>query len=297
MAEVEADDVDPGPRASLASDSGRRLAGPSVATIFVRRVTPAYLVVDGRRRRLGVDLRSAAYLDASPSPWHAVASACRRLEPPGSSSSTSATLGRRPGGRVTSCVAARWSPGDGRRRRDRAPFRIVGAHTDSPGLRVKPQPRHGARRLAPARRRGLRRRPPQQLARPRPRRGRAGRARPTASRRSSRVDEPVARVPQLAIHLDRDVNERGLVLDRQAHLRPVWATELALDVRAVAGRAWPARRRTGVVGARASTTSSRPRVLGADRSLLASGRLDNLVSCWAATTALVAADAGGETSP
>ena len=31
-------------------------------------------------------------------------------------------------------------------------------------------------------------------------------------------------------------------------------------------------------------------VLGADRSLLASGRLDNLVSCWAATTALVAAD-------
>ena len=31
-------------------------------------------------------------------------------------------------------------------------------------------------------------------------------------------------------------------------------------------------------------------VLGADRSLLASGRLDNQVSCWAATSALVAAD-------
>ena len=33
-------------------------------------------------------------------------------------------------------------------------------------------------------------------------------------------------------------------------------------------------------------------VLGADRSLLASGRLDNLVSCWAATTALVGRRAG-----
>jgi aspartyl aminopeptidase len=36
------------------------------------------------------------------------------------------------------------------------------------------------------------------------------------------VDEAVARVPQLAIHLDRDITERGLILDKQVHLAPVW---------------------------------------------------------------------------
>ena len=36
------------------------------------------------------------------------------------------------------------------------------------------------------------------------------------------VDQPLARVPQLAIHLDRDVNEQGLALDKQLHLTPVW---------------------------------------------------------------------------
>ncbi len=34
--------------------------------------------------------------------------------------------------------------------------------------------------------------------------------------------EPILRIPQLAIHLDRDVNERGLVLNRQQHLAPIW---------------------------------------------------------------------------
>ncbi len=37
-----------------------------------------------------------------------------------------------------------------------------------------------------------------------------------------RVDEPVLRVPQLAIHLDREVTSQGLRLDRQRHLAPVW---------------------------------------------------------------------------
>ena len=37
-------------------------------------------------------------------------------------------------------------------------------------------------------------------------------------------------------------------------------------------------------------------VLGADRSLLASGRLDNLVSCWAATTAIATATPADHTA-
>ena len=93
-------------------------------------------------------------------------------------------------------------------------------------------------------------------------------------------------MPQLAIHLDRDVNERGVVLDRQAHMSPVWATQLGTTfeqwIADVAGTSDP-----GGVGA-VPVRRAAGAVLGADRSLVASGRLDNQASCWAATTALLA---------
>ena len=37
-----------------------------------------------------------------------------------------------------------------------------------------------------------------------------------------RIDDPILRVPQLAIHLDRTANE-ALKLDRQAHTQPILA--------------------------------------------------------------------------
>ena len=37
-----------------------------------------------------------------------------------------------------------------------------------------------------------------------------------------RIDRPLLRVPQLAIHLDREIDQQGLRLNRQAHLTPVW---------------------------------------------------------------------------
>ncbi len=48
-------------------------------------------------------------------------------------------------------------------------------------------------------------------------RGAAGRL----ETRLVRLDHPRLRVPQLAIHLDREVNDKGLVLNRQEHLAPV----------------------------------------------------------------------------
>ena len=36
-----------------------------------------------------------------------------------------------------------------------------------------------------------------------------------------RFDDPLLRIPQLAIHLNRDVNEKGLVLNKQNHLPPI----------------------------------------------------------------------------
>jgi len=84
-----------------------------------------------------------AYIDASPSPWHAVESAVARLVAGGF---TPLDEGERwrlsPGGRhfvqrggssLIAFVIGQESP-------ERAGWRLVGAHTDSPGLRVKPRP-------------------------------------------------------------------------------------------------------------------------------------------------------------
>ena len=101
----------------------------------------------------------------------------------------------------------------------------VGAHTDSPNLRLKPRRGVQERGVPSARRRGVRRGAPQLVARSRL--VARGSRRPKAPGRGGARDTPhplgppSARVAQLAIHLDRDVNEKGLVLNRQDHLAPV----------------------------------------------------------------------------
>jgi aspartyl aminopeptidase len=233
------------------------------------------------------DLR--AFLDASPSPYHAVATAAGRLVAAGweqldevDSWPADVTRGyvTRGGALVAWHRAGDPDPG--------SPFRVVGAHTDSPGLRVKPRPdltTLGWRQLAVEVYGGI-------LASSWLDRdlGVAGRvvAR-DGSHRLVQVDRPIARVPQLAIHLDRDVNDKGLVLDRQVHLTPVWGTDdgsgasfadLVLDGTGLAV--------ADLAGWELCLYDVTPAaVLGGDESLLASGRLDNLVSCWAATRALV----------
>jgi aspartyl aminopeptidase len=106
-----------------------------------------------------------------------------------------------------------------------------------------------------------------------------------------RIDTPLARVPQLAIHLDRDVNDKGLLLDKQVHTTPVWGVGSA----AAGDFAEFVAEWAGInVGTIASwdlmfhdlTPAAR---LGVDHSLLASARLDNLASCWCAIEALTAA--------
>ncbi len=237
-----------------------------------------------------------AYLDASPSQWHAAASSARRL----------ATAG------FTECsLADQWTavPDKGFVQRGAAvvawhrgadagptsPVRLVGAHTDSPCLRVKPHADAGGfgwkqlavevyggvllnswldRDLGVAGTLVLR----------------------DGSTRLVAVHDPVARVPQLAIHLDRDVNERGVVLDKQQHLSPVWGIG---NPAAGEFREWIAAA-AGVSGADVTTWDlslfdrTPAAVLGPQGDLLASGRLDNQASCWAATAALCAADQPGD---
>lgn len=178
-----------------------------------------------------------------------------------------------------------------------APLRIIGAHTDSPNLRVKPQPdsgRAGWRQLGvevyggPLLNSWLDR----DL-------GLSGAVAVAGSHGPRevlwRTDDAVARVPQLAIHLDRGLNDDGLKLDRQRHLAPVWGLGgpdrggftrwLAdeLDVAADQVLGWELM----------FHDLTPPAVIGADRSLLAAPRLDDQASCWAAVEALLAV--AGET--
>jgi aspartyl aminopeptidase len=92
------------------------------------------------------------------------------------------------------------------------------------------------------------------------------------------------------VHLDREVNDRGLALDRQQHLTPVWG----LGQPAEGAFAQWLGTELGVGRSVASWDLlvhdlTPPARLGVDDELLAAGRLDNLCSCFAATEALLAA--------
>jgi aspartyl aminopeptidase len=179
-------------------------------------------------------------------------------------------------------------------------FRIVGAHTDSPCLKVKPLPDSGAfgwKQIGVEVYGGILNN--SWLDRDL---GLAGRVVLTdGSVKNVRVDQAIARIPQLAIHLDREVNDRGLILDKQVHLAPIWglgqyragefseflAEQMSVSVSEIS--LWD-------ISLFDLTPAS---LLGHDQSLLASGRLDNQVSCWSATEGLIdasASDASGDTA-
>ncbi len=241
-----------------------------------------------------------AYLDASPTPYHAAAEAARRLAETGSTAvdllTPWADVPARGHVLADGALVAWALPADGPAA---PPLRLVGAHTDSPGLRVKPLPDTGTagwRQLGVEvyggalvnswldRDLGL-----------------AGRVAVrdddgAVTSRLLRVDEPVLRVPQLAIHLDRDVTSQGLKLDRQRHLTPVWGVghpEEGAFRRDVARRLDVAPEAIGGWDLMAFDLTPAA-VVGADRSLVASGRLDDLCSCWAGLGALATVEPDGE---
>jgi len=167
-----------------------------------------------------------AFLGASPTPFHAVDEGRRRLEAAGFRRLDEADRWDRLAAGayyVTSSgtnLVAFALPEPLHRTR----FCIVGAHTDSPNLRLKPSPEYttegyaqlgvevyGGALLNSWLDRDL---------------GLAGRVLVKGERGGIeshlvRLDRPVLRVPQLAIHLDREVNDKGLILNRQDHLAPV----------------------------------------------------------------------------
>lgn len=238
------------------------------------------------------DLRG--FLDAAPSPFHAVAEAARRLDAAGfteldETHRWDSVAGRRylrRGGTLVAWAAPPRTDGPPR-------FAVVGAHTDSPNLRLKPAPDvggHGYRQLGVEVYGGalLNSWLDRDL-------GVSGRVVVATDDGPTEVlvrdDDIGLRIPQLAIHLDREVVSGGLTLNPQTHLRPVWGLEATSpdDFLVALGE------RRGFDGAAVlahdlMTHDVTPaRVQGAGGELLASGRIDNLVSCHAALTALCAA--------
>ncbi|MEV4944378.1 M18 family aminopeptidase [Streptomyces sp. NPDC053755] len=229
------------------------------------------------------------FLAASPSPYHAVATAAERLEKAGfrqveETAAWDATAGGKYVVRGGALIA--WYVPEGAA--PHTPYRIVGAHTDSPNLRVKPQPDMGAqgwRQVAVEIYGGtlLNTWLDRDL-------GLAGRLTlRDGTHRLVDVDRPVLRVPQLAIHLDRQAND-GLKLDRQRHMQPIWglgdvhegdlisfvAGEADVDADDVAG--WDLM----------VHPVEAPSYLGRDRELVAGPRMDNLLSVHAGVAALAA---------
>ncbi|MDD2684689.1 MAG: M18 family aminopeptidase [Gallionella sp.] len=237
------------------------------------------------------------FIDASPSPWHAVQSITQRLQAQGFVPLQEKLRWKLEAGcgyyvvRGESLIAFRI----GQQPLADTGLRMIGAHTDSPGLRLKTNAAqatdgvvrlgvevYGGPILATFTDRDL---------------GLAGRVNVrTAQGFETRLvdfDQPLLRLPNLAIHMNRDVNEQGLKLNKQTELPlllgmtdgQLAAGERFLKLLADALQVQAA----DILTYELAVTDTQPGVFwGAEQEFIASSQLDNLASCHAALTALLA---------
>ena len=235
--------------------------------------------------------RLLTWIDAAPSPYHAANNAANdlseagfeRFSPVDAWGESDRIVVSWGGVVIAAAFSAEIDP-------DQLRFRLVGAHTDSPNLRIKPTPDlsnvgyqqlgvevYGGALLNSWLDRDL---------------GISGRVvvgdNASYETHLLKVDRPLLRVAQLAIHLDRDVND-GLKLDRQSHLVPIWGLG---DTEEGAFRSFLAAE-LGVndldvlswdIMCHDLTPSSS---LGRNQEFYAAPRIDNLASCHAAVEALI----------
>lgn len=238
------------------------------------------------------------FIDASPSPWHAVLSMQRQLaEWRFVRLYETESWSLKPGGRyyVIRDDSSIIMFVCGGRPLLETGYKIIGAHTDSPGLRLKPNAAHasggmvrvgvevyGGPILATFTDRDL---------------SLAGRIsfcneQGDIETRLLAVERPLLRLPNLAIHMNRSVNEEGLKLNKQNEL------PLLLSV-AIADQA-PQRLLNEVL--QQTCGMELERILswelnvydtqpgdfwGADQEFYADSQLDNLASCHAGLCALL----------
>ncbi len=240
------------------------------------------------------------FIDSAPTPFHAVAEGVRRLtdagfaplserEPWALSPGDKRYLVRGGGTLIAFIVGSEPAALSG--------FRMIGAHTDSPNLRVKPRAdvvKSGYRQLGVEPYGGVIY--ASWLDRDLSIAGRVTLARGPGEIESRLVnlERPVARVAHLAIHLNRGVNTDGLVLNAQKHLSPLLGVGDKVELTKVVAEALGEDARD-VLGFDLMLFDVQPAAIGGLASeLVYASRLDNLGSCHAALCALIDGAASSE---
>ncbi|MCL2516389.1 MAG: M18 family aminopeptidase [Microbacteriaceae bacterium] len=241
----------------------------------------------------------AAFIEASPSSYHAAAEVARRTENAGFLRVAETDAWPTEPGRyvvVRDGAVIAWAVPEGAG--PTTPFHVLGAHTDSPSFKLKPKPTieaqgwlqagvevYGGPLLNSWLDREL------ELA---------GRIVTRDGHERLVRTGPMLRIPQLAIHLDRGVTTEGLTLDKQRHMQPVWGLEAdaprsgadVIGLLAAAAGVSAA----DVLGYDILLADTQPPArFGQGRQLFASRRLDNLSSVHAGVVALLAAADSGAT--
>ena len=237
-----------------------------------------------------------AFIDASPTPFHAVQTMTQSLNQAGFEAlQENEEWVLQSGGRYyvireDSSLAA-WIVG--KEAQALSGMRIIGGHTDSPNLRIKPNPDlekvgyqqlgvevYGGVLLSSWADRDL------SLA------GRvlvADAQNQGVTKHFIRLERPMLRIPLLAIHLNREVNTQGLILNPQTHLAPVWSLQSGEDgLRKFLSKEL-ATRPQQIVGYDLSLYDvQKSSWMGLHEEFLVAPRLDNLFSCFCGLNALLA---------
>ncbi|MGE4560891.1 MAG: M18 family aminopeptidase, partial [Desulfobulbus sp.] len=245
-----------------------------------------------------------SFIDQSPTAFHAAANSAAGLKAAGfvRLQETDSWQGLGPGGyyvvRNHAAVIAFTLGDDLQHPR---PLRMAGAHTDSPGLRVKPQPMqlhqgslqlgvevYGGALLAPWFDRNL------SLA------GRIVWCAADGTLNSSLIDckRPVATIPSLAIHFDREANSARNI-NKQTDLVPILALSAESSppvftdwLKAELGAQSPALPVETVLDFDLFLYDTQPLArIGLNGELITGSRLDNQVSCHALVQGLIEAEA------
>ncbi|RAX48344.1 M18 family aminopeptidase [Arthrobacter sp. AQ5-05] len=235
----------------------------------------------------------SAFVAASPSSFHAAAEAARRLDAAGFTALSEADAWEpAPGGHYVirdGAIIAWVQPESAGATTG---FHILGSHTDSPSFKLKPKPTTGAHGWlqagveiygGPLLNSWLDR----ELVL-------AGRLVLHDGTEVLARTAPMLRFPQLAIHLDRAVND-GLALDKQQHMNPVWGIGDPAESDVLAVLAASAGVDAADIGGYdvVVADAQEGQVFGGANEFFACGRLDNLSSMHASLAALISRAATG----